>query len=119
MVSASPVSFAQTQGRSDSSGGGSLPAPREASPSGGANAGTVVRPLPPPPVPAGECEALWYDRNALYKANGYCFRTPRGIAAFGNAGCLYDDVEAVPLTPAERSRAVRLLGRERALGCPR
>src|SRR5262245_48401592 len=32
------------------------------------------------------CEELWYARNQIYAANGYCFKTERGIAAFGR-GC--------------------------------
>ncbi len=28
------------------------------------------------------CDDLWYRRNAIYKAGGYCFKTPRAIAQF-------------------------------------
>lgn len=65
------------------------------------------------------CQFLWTMRNAIYKERGYCFRTQRGIRAFGNAGCLYDDVEAVPLSAIERANAVTILRAERMKGCPR
>ncbi|MGF1649270.1 MAG: YARHG domain-containing protein [Hyphomicrobiaceae bacterium] len=29
------------------------------------------------------CGELWYARNAIYAAKGYCFETPRAIAVFG------------------------------------
>ncbi len=32
------------------------------------------------------CSQLWYARNAIYAANGYCFRTAQARAVFG-AGC--------------------------------
>lgn len=32
------------------------------------------------------CGDLWYARNAIYARNGYCFKSPRGIATFG-PGC--------------------------------
>ena len=38
------------------------------------------------------CQSLWEVRNWIYTEKGYCFKTPKTIAAFGNAGCLYDDV---------------------------
>jgi YARHG domain len=42
-------------------------------------------------------------RNTIHKKRGYCFHTPRAIKAFGNAGCLYDDVSSVPLNSYERA----------------
>jgi hypothetical protein len=48
------------------------------------------------------CRSLWEVRNWIYKENGYCFKTPDAIKAFGNAGCLYDDVQLVPLNPFEK-----------------
>ncbi len=29
------------------------------------------------------CYQLWYARNAIYAAQGYCFKTARAIAVFG------------------------------------
>ena len=37
---------------------------------------------------AQSCGELWYERNSIYKAAGYCSRTQRAISAFGNAGCV-------------------------------
>jgi hypothetical protein len=48
------------------------------------------------------CQPLWETRNWIYKENGYCFHTPKAIEVFGNAGCLYDDVNQVPLNPVEQ-----------------
>jgi hypothetical protein len=65
------------------------------------------------------CEQLWLARNSLFKEAGYCFKTPRAIAAFGNAGCLYDDVSAVPLPAEKRSFAEAILRAERLKACPK
>lgn len=29
------------------------------------------------------CAALWHERNSIYAERGYCFKTPRAIAVFG------------------------------------
>ncbi len=34
-----------------------------------------------------ECDHLWERRNSIYAAAGYCFKTDRAIAHFGNIGC--------------------------------
>lgn len=65
------------------------------------------------------CEDLWFARNEIYKAQGYCFRTTRAIRTFGNSGCVYDNVEDVPLSAAQRREIAALQREERALGCPR
>ena len=71
------------------------------------------------PIEALSCQDLWYERNSHYKQGGYCFRTPRAIRAFGNAGCQYDRIEDVPLTDYDRG-LIRQLAREEARrGCPR
>ena len=67
---------------------------------------------------AAGCEEAWYQRNLIYKQAGYCFRTPRAISAFGNAGCRYDAVEDVPLSARQQSTVAELRGYERANGCP-
>ena len=41
----------------------------------------------PTNLSALSCEQLWYQRNRMFKAGGYCFRTSRAIGIFGNAGC--------------------------------
>ena len=57
------------------------------------------------------------QRNAIYKQAGYCFRTPRAIAAFGNAGCSYDAIEDVPLSARQRAAVADLRVYERVNGC--
>lgn len=69
------------------------------------------------PAAAQSCGDLWYQRNAIYKAAGYCFRTPRGIRAFGNAGCQYDDEADVPLSARQRGEVAEIRATERGLGC--
>ncbi|ACA17348.1 conserved hypothetical protein [Methylobacterium sp. 4-46] len=63
------------------------------------------------------CEELWYQRNRIFKEAGYCFRTPRGIRAFGNAGCLYDDERQVPLSANQREAVTAIRRTESVLGC--
>lgn len=70
-------------------------------------------------VMALNCDQLWYQRNSVFKAAGYCFHTPRGISIFGNAGCAYDNVANVPLSDADR-RAINTLEQvERIKSCLR
>jgi len=71
------------------------------------------------PARAETCDDLWYARNEIYKAQGYCFRTQRGISAFGNAGCQYDAVEDVPLSANQRRTVAEIAREERARRCPR
>lgn len=73
----------------------------------------------PPPARADSCEGLWIARNEIYKAGGYCFRTRRAIAAFGNAGCRYDDIADVPLSANDRHAVADIVRQERMMGCPR
>jgi hypothetical protein len=67
---------------------------------------------------AQSCGELWHQRNSIYKEAGYCFRTPRAIRAFGNAGCSYDSEYDVPLSPRQRQRVASIRAMERDLGCP-
>jgi YARHG domain-containing protein len=66
---------------------------------------------------SGACRQLWVERNSIYKAAGYCFKTSRGISYFGNAGCAYAREGAVPLSRGDRARIARIRAQERALGC--
>lgn len=66
-----------------------------------------------------QCDRLWLERNQFYKDAGYCFATAAGRRAFGNAGCIYTDQNAVPLSNYARSRIARIVRAERALGCRR
>lgn len=65
----------------------------------------------------GMCQQLWVERNSIYKARGYCFKTARAIAYFGNAGCVYDVEAAVPLSRGERARVNQIQAMERDYGC--
>ncbi len=65
---------------------------------------------------ASSCGELWYARNEIYKDAGYCFRTQRGIRAFGNAGCRHDDIEDVPLSANQRREVAEIQRWERAQG---
>ena len=73
----------------------------------------------PAPARAETCDDLWYARNEIYKAQGYCFRTQRGISAFGNAGCQYDNAEELPLSNSQRRSIAEIQREERGRRCPR
>jgi YARHG domain len=45
-----------------------------------------------------DCGQLWYQRNVILWAAGYCFQERRAARIFGNAACAYDDVSVLPLT---------------------
>jgi YARHG domain len=60
---------------------------------------------------------LWEVRNTIYKERGYCFQTQKGIQAFGNAGCKYDDAGKVPLNVAERYNVNAIKKAEVKKGC--
>jgi hypothetical protein len=70
-----------------------------------------------PTASAQSCQQLWVERNSYYKARGYCFKTQRAIAYFGNGGCIYRDEDQVPLTQRERNRIAEIKRLERAYGC--
>ena len=63
------------------------------------------------------CDALWLQRNSIFKSAGYCFRTPRGISAFGNAGCRFDDIHELPLSDIDRENVERISRAEAMKGC--
>ncbi|MEH3146821.1 MAG: YARHG domain-containing protein [Methylobacterium frigidaeris] len=63
------------------------------------------------------CDALWAERNAVYKEAGYCFRTQRAIQTFGNAGCRFDDLADVPLSARDRAKVAEIQREERRNGC--
>ncbi len=66
---------------------------------------------------AQSCQQLWVERNSYYKARGYCFKSARAIAYFGNGGCFVGDERHLRLTPAERTRIAQIGQLERAYGC--
>ena len=63
------------------------------------------------------CDELWGERNAVYAEAGYCFRTARGIRAFGTANCRYDDIRDVPLSARDRAKVAEIVRQERSNGC--
>lgn len=66
------------------------------------------------PATAGDpCESWWYQRNAIYARNGYCFQTQRARAVFGR-GCFppYGKLSAF-----EQREVNRLKAKERGFGC--
>jgi YARHG domain len=65
------------------------------------------------------CEQLWSGRNGIFKVAGYCFKTARAIAAFGNAGCVYDDIDAVRLSAEDQNLAEAIQRVEQAKACPK
>jgi hypothetical protein len=70
-----------------------------------------------PPAFAQNCQQLWVERNSYYKAHGYCFKTARAIAYFGNGGCYIRNESRIPLSPRERARIAEINRLERSLGC--
>ena len=66
---------------------------------------------------ANSCEALWYQRNTIFKAHGYCFHTARSLRAFSNNGCKFDDVAHVPLSAKDQAVIAAIQARERFYGC--
>jgi hypothetical protein len=63
------------------------------------------------------CDALWQQRNAIYKAAGYCFKTPRALAFFGNAGCKFDDIRDVPLSDRDQQAIAQISQLEGRISC--
>ena len=66
-----------------------------------------------------DCDQLWLGRNSVFKEAGYCFKTPRAIGVFGNAGCQFDDINAVVLSPENQRFVESMQLAERAKACPR
>src|SRR3569833_3109331 len=64
------------------------------------------------------CDFLYTMRNQIYADHHYCFRSARGQATFGNAGCVSANPEALGLNAVERYNAAVILRAERAKGCP-
>jgi hypothetical protein len=64
------------------------------------------------------CEFLYQMRNGIYAEHHYCFRTPRAIASFGNAGCVSSDVNALGMSSLELANAGAILQAEKIKRCP-
>ena len=69
------------------------------------------------PAEQASCQVLWEVRNTIFKERGYCFGTAKAVKAFGNAGCLYDDVTRVPRNDFERANISAVKGVESSKGC--
>jgi YARHG domain len=69
------------------------------------------------PARADVCFDLWVERNSIYKEYGYCFKTPKAINYFGNAGCQDDYESDIPFSLADKGRVLAIKKRERTLGC--
>jgi hypothetical protein len=67
---------------------------------------------------AQSCHALWVERNSYYKQAGYCFRTARAIAYFGNGGCYILNEAQIRFPPGVWARIQQIRRLERAMGCP-
>ena len=70
-----------------------------------------------PALAAFPCDEFWGERNAVYAEAGYCFKTARGIKAFGNAECRFDDIRDVPLSARDRQKVNEIVRQERENGC--
>lgn len=66
------------------------------------------------PAMAASCYDLWYERNAIYNDNGYCFSTQLGEETFDNSDCTTDRVR---LSKSEQRRVDRLKNEEDNRGC--
>ncbi|MDB5524452.1 MAG: hypothetical protein JWM58_2215 [Rhizobium sp.] len=66
------------------------------------------------PALAASCYDLWYERNAIYNDNGYCFSTQLGQETFDNSDCYTSDVQ---LSRSEQRRVDSLKNQEDNRGC--
>jgi hypothetical protein len=66
----------------------------------------------------GSCQSLWVERNSYYKQAGYCFRTQRAVAYFGNGGCYIYNEADIRFSPGVWARIQEIRRIERQMGCP-
>jgi hypothetical protein len=66
------------------------------------------------PAAAASCWDLWYERNAIYDRNGYCFSTSLGKRTFNNADCWTKNPD---LSNWEHKRVAQIKAEERRRGC--
>lgn len=67
---------------------------------------------PAPVQRAPTCDELWYQRNAIYDAAGYCFQTARAQQVFDNTGCTGGTPSGSAMREVER-----IIGLEQQYGC--
>ena len=65
------------------------------------------------------CDFLYTMRNEIYRAHGYCFKTAKAIATFGNDGCTTGNADKLGLSAVERGNASVIAKAETIKGCPR
>lgn len=59
-----------------------------------------------------------FQRNGIFAAKGYCFKSARGKASFSNTNCIPGmSASQVPLTAAERNMVDTIRAQEKATGC--
>ena len=63
---------------------------------------------------AESCYDLWYQRNAVYDDNGFCFSTELGKSTFDNSDCWTKNPN---LMPSEVDYVARIKAEERRRGC--
>lgn len=63
---------------------------------------------------ADSCYDLWYERNAIYDDNGYCFKTDLGKRVFDNSDCY---TNKPTFSKAEWRRIEQIRRQEKRLGC--
>jgi hypothetical protein len=66
------------------------------------------------PAMAASCYDLWYERNAIYDQNGFCFSSALGQQTFDNSDCWTKNVQ---FTPDEQYRIDQLKDEEDRRGC--
>jgi hypothetical protein len=66
------------------------------------------------PAMAESCYDLWFERNAIYDANGFCFSTSLGKRTFDNSDCYTSNPK---LSGPERRRIAQIQKAERRMGC--
>lgn len=63
------------------------------------------------------CSTLWELRNTFYYEHGYCFKTKKAKAFFGNDECYIDDAEDIDFNEVEETNISRIVAVERQKGC--
>ena len=75
-------------------------------------AGSLV--MLPSMAMAASCYDLWYARNAIYDAEGYCFQTDLGMETFDNDDCYTTHPH---LTKKEQKVVAQIQAQEKAKHC--
>ena len=68
----------------------------------------------PDPKMDAVCYNLWFQRNAIFYANGYCFTSEQGLAEFDDGTC---HTSAPVLTAGEKERLEQIKVEEKKNGC--